>query len=112
MELSAHTRDIIPHLKDIQKGYPLFWFNPNHSRGYRLTERGYNILVDIGYKNWKFPYKNAHLIKSNEILFMDEKIMHPWYMKGASIVFFYETLAITMELTNFDIDSAINIVYS
>lgn len=52
------------------------------------------------------------MIKSNELLFMDEKIMHPWYMKGASIVFFYEALAIAMHLTNFDIDSSINIVYS
>lgn len=69
-------------------------------------------MLERGYRNWEFAFKGMYSVKSNEVLFMDQMIQHPWFMKRHSIVFFYEPMALAMALTNNDIDKAINIVYT
>ena len=53
MELAQHARDVIPHLKQIDKGYPLFWYNSDKVKGFRLTQRGFDTMIDIGYVKYK-----------------------------------------------------------
>lgn len=109
MELAQHAKDVIPHLKEIDKGYPLFWYNPDKVHGFRLTQRGFDIMVDRGYKNYGFRIDR---LTSPDIILMDKKIIHPWFLSGlGSLSFFYEPMAIAMGLSNNNVDSAVNLVY-
>ena len=109
MELAQYAKDVIPHLKEIDKGYPLFWYNSDKIHGFRLTQRSYDIMCDRGYKNYNFRVTK---ITSSEIILMDKKIIHPWFLSGlSSISFFHEPMAIAMALSNNNIDTAVNLVY-
>ena len=109
MEIAQHARDVIPHLKEIDKGYPLFWYNPDKIHGYRLTQRSYDIMCDRGYKCYNF---RVNRITSSEIILMDKKITHPWHLIGlGNLSFFYEPMAIAMALSNNNVDTAVNLVY-
>jgi hypothetical protein len=110
MELAQYAKDVIPHLKELDKGYPLFWYNSDKINGFRLTQRSYDIMCDRGYK--KYPFR-VDRITSAEIILMDKKIIHPWFLQGLSnLTFFYEPMAIAMTLSNNNIDTSIGIVYS
>jgi hypothetical protein len=109
MELAQYARDVIPHLKEIDKGYPLFWYNPDKIHGFRLTQRSYDIMCDRGYKYYSFRVTK---ITSPEIILMDKKVMHPWFLSGlGSITFFYEPMAIAMALSSNNVETAVNLVY-
>jgi hypothetical protein len=109
MELAQHAKDVIPHLKEIDKGYPLFWYNPDKIYGFRLTQRGFDILSSRGYKNYNFQVGK---ITSPNIILMDKKVIHPWFYFSSYVVFFHEPMAIAMALSNNNIDTAVNLVYS
>jgi len=109
MELAQYARDVIPHLKDVDKGYPLFWYNPSKINGFRLTFRGYDILLERGYTEYPFRIQR---LTSSEIILMDKKVIHPWHLHGlGNLSFFYEPMAISMTLSNNNVDSAVNLVY-
>jgi hypothetical protein len=109
MELAQYAKDVIPHLKEIDKGYPLFWYNADKVHGFRLTQRGFDIMCDRGYKNYNF---RVGKITSPEIILMDKKIMHPWHLQGlGNLSFFYEPMAIAMALSNNNVDTSVNLVY-
>ena len=109
MELAQYARDVIPHLKDVDKGYPLFWYNPSKINGFRLTFRGYDILLERGYTEYPFRIQR---LRSSEIILMDKKVIHPWHLHGlGNLSFFYEPMAISMTLSNNNVDSAVNLVY-
>lgn len=109
MEIAQHARDIIPHLKEIDKGYPLFWYNPNKINGFRLTFRGYDVLIERGYTEYSFKIQR---LTSPDIILMDKKITHPWHLHGlGNLSFFHEPMAIAMALSNNNVDTAINLVY-
>jgi hypothetical protein len=109
MELAQYARDVIPHLKELDRGYPLFWYNPDKINGFRLTQRGYDIMCDRGYKSYLFRVSR---ITSQQIILMDQKITHPWFLQGLSnLSFFHEPIAIAMGLSNNNIDTSINLVY-
>lgn len=109
MEIAQYAREIIPHLKEIDKGYPLFWYNPNKIQGFRLTSRGFEIMMEREYTYYQFRIER---LTSNEIILMDKKIMHPWYLHGlGSLTFFYAPMASAMALSNNNVDTAVNLVY-
>mgnify|MGYP003335194717 CR=1 FL=1 len=81
MELAQHARDVIPHLKQIDKGYPLFWYNSDKVKGFRLTQRGFDTMIDIGYVSYTF---RIYKLTTNNIIKMDQKIFHPWFLLGLS----------------------------
>jgi hypothetical protein len=108
MELAQHAKDVIPHLKEIDKGYPLFWYNPDKVYGFRLTQRGFDLLSSREYKYYNFRVEK---VSSPEIILMDKKVMHPWFYFGAYVSFFYEPMAVAMALSNNNIDTAVNLVY-
>jgi len=109
MELAQYAKDVIPSLKEIDKGYPLFWFNPDKVHGFRLTNRAMNIMLDRSYKNWTFHLQET--ISSGIVILMDQKITHPYHINQKRITFFYEPMAIAMALSNNNIDASINLVY-
>ena len=108
MELAQYARDVIPHLKEIDKGYPLFWYNSDKIHGFRLTQRGFDVMSDRGYKYHSFQVGK---ITSLNIILMDKKVMHPWFYFGSHIAFFHEPMAIAMALSNNNVDTAVNLVY-
>jgi len=109
MEIAQHARDVIPHLKEIDKGYPLFWYNPSKVNGFRLTFRGYDVLLERGYAEYTFRIQK---LMSSDIILMDKKIIHPWHLHGlGTLTFFYEPMAIAMALSNNNVDTAVNLVY-
>jgi hypothetical protein len=111
MELAQYARDVIPSLKQIDKGYPLFWFNPDKIYGFRMTNRAVNIMLDRPYKHWTFQL--AEPISSGSIILMDRKITHPYHMNGNGkrITFFHEEIVSAMALSNNNLDVAVNLVY-
>jgi hypothetical protein len=109
MELAQHARDVIPHLKQIDKGYPLFWYNSDKVKGFRLTQRGFDTMIDIGYVSYTFK---IYKLTTNNIIKMDQKIFHPWFLLGLSTFrIFYEPMVIAMALSDNNIDKAIDLTY-
>jgi hypothetical protein len=108
MELAQYAKDVIPHLKEIDKGYPLFWYNPDKVHGFRLTQRGFDIISDRGYKYYYFQVVK---ITSPEIILMDKKVMHPWFYFGNHVAFFHEDMASAMALSNNNIALSVNLTY-
>jgi hypothetical protein len=108
-EMAQYAKDVIPHLKNIERGYPLFWYNPHQIRGFRLTQKGFDILSDR-YPNWPFPvaYKN---LTPSEIVLLDMKSTVPWFLSRSSFITFDSNLASAMALSNNNIDSAVQLVY-
>jgi hypothetical protein len=49
--------------------------------------------------------------KNSDTILLDQKALHPWYLDRQGVTFFYEQLAIAMELSKNNVDSAINLVY-
>jgi hypothetical protein len=109
MELAQYTRDIIPHLKEIDKGYALFWYNPDKVFGFRLSNRGLKILQERAYQHWQFQFDEVFV--SRQMILMDQKIKRPYFVMNKSIIFFDEPMAIAMALSNNNLDIAINLVY-
>ena len=109
MELAQYAKDVIPSLKHIDKGYPLFWFNPDRVNGFRMTNRAFDIIKDRGYTHWTFTVEGQ--IVSRTIILMDQNITHPYHINQKRITFFYEPMAIAMALSNNNVDTAVNLVY-
>lgn len=109
MELAQYAKDVIPSLKEIDKGYPLFWFNPDKVHGFRLTNKAMNIMLDRPYKNWTFQLQDP--INSGLVVLMDQKITHPYHINQKRVTFFHEQMAIAMGLSNNNLDASINLVY-
>ena len=101
MELAQYAKDVIPSLKHIDKGYPLFWFNPDKVQGFRLTNRGMNLMLDRNYKHW--DYKLDDNINSGTIILLDQKIKRPYHINNKRLTLFDPDLAVAMALTNDDI---------
>ena len=110
MEISQYARDVIPHLKEIDKGFPLFWYNPDKINGFRLTDRSFNVLVECGYSNWTFKIPVTSITSATTIL-LDQKVTHPWHLDRRGITFFYEPIATAMALSNNNVDTAVTLVY-
>jgi hypothetical protein len=109
MELAQYAKGFIPHLKELDKGYPLFWYNPDKINGFRLTQHGYDIMCDRGYTKYSFYVKR---ISSFEIILMDKKVIHPWHLHGlGNLSFFHDEIASAMALSNNNVDTAVNLVY-
>jgi hypothetical protein len=109
MELAQYARDVIPHLKEIDKGYALFWYNPDKIYGFRLTHRGFNILKERSYNNWQFQLDD--FLVSRQMIMMDQKIKRPYFVMNKRVIFFDEPMAIAMALSNNNLETAINLVY-
>jgi hypothetical protein len=109
MELAQYARDVIPSLKQIDKGYPLFWFNPDKILGFRMTNRAFNIMLDRDYRSWTFQLEEP--ISSRLIILMDQKIVHPYHINQKRITFFNESIVSAMALSNNNLDVSINLVY-
>ena len=107
--MAQYAKDVIPSLKHIDKGYPLFWFNPGKVNGFRMTNRAFDIMRDRNYSHWTFTLDSQ--IVSGTIILMDQKITHPYHINNKRISFFYEPMAIAMGLSNNNVDSAVNLVY-
>ena len=110
MELAEYAKDVIPHLKNVEAGFPLFWYNANHHRGFKLTKRGFEILIERKYPSWFFHIPYTSWTNSYTIL-LDQKALHPWYLDRMGVTFFYEQLASAMALSNNNVDTAVNLVY-
>jgi hypothetical protein len=109
LEFIKYSKEIIPHLKEIDYCYPLFWKNPDKLKGFRITDIAFELMIDRGYKKYSFFVKK---ITSTDLILMDQKITYPWSLSGlGSLTFFYEPIALAMVLSNNNIETSIKMVY-
>ena len=107
--MAQYAKDVIPSLRHMDKGYPLFWFNPDKLQGFRMTNRAMNILLDREYKHWTFTLEEP--INSGLMVLMDQKISEPYHINMKRITFFSEPMAVAMGLSNNNLDASVNLVY-
>lgn len=102
--------ETLPSLLNVERGYPLFWYDLNLVKGLRLTELGYNQLVAAKYDHWSFPLNRAELT-AGILIQLSQKILAPWYLTTYQVTFFDKNISTAMILTDNDIDAAISLVY-
>ena len=110
MELAQYAKDVIPSLKHLDKGYPLFWFNPDKVNGFRMTNKAVNIMLDRPYPQWTFQLEEP--IHAGLLILMDRKITYPFHINNRRITFFHEQMVVAMGLSNNNLETSINLVYS
>lgn len=87
----------------------LFWYNLNNTRGFRLTPRGYDVVLDAGYTLYhhKLDIKNFP-INNRLLVIMDRQLMTPWYWNNKhDIVLMDERLSVLLELAGGDLAQAL-----
>jgi hypothetical protein len=109
MELAQYAKDVIPSLKQLDKGFALFWFNPDKIRGFRMTNLAFNIMLEREYRHWTFTMKEP--LNAGTIIMLDQKMPHPYHINNKRITFFDESMASAMGLSANNIDVAINLIY-
>lgn len=89
----------------VDSAFPIWWYNLRKTGGLRLTEHGYNMLVnqlDIGH--YDFAIDDPTEFNQHTILDLDRKMQMPYYIiyynKGIpkSIVFFGSKEAVLANL--------------
>ena len=110
-ELLQEAADTIPFLPELSKSYVLFWYNPNPDRGFRLTTRAAELLIDKGYENWTYTIQNEMVNTGRILLLLDEKMTTPWQLHRNKLTVFDPQMAFAMNLTAQDLVMAINLIY-
>ena len=84
---------------------PLWWQN-NRSKdtgGLRLTEKGYDIIKEIGIETYDIPYPPDMPVTAQVIIFLDQFITCPYFLTNRSIVVTNERKAVELTLFSGDV---------
>jgi len=84
---------------------PLWWQN-NRSKdtgGLRLTEKGYDIIKEIGIETYDIPYPPDMPVTAQVIIFLDQFINCPYFLTNRSIVVTNERKAVELTLFSGDV---------
>jgi hypothetical protein len=101
-------------LKELGKSYnditvkeylPLWWYNTREKSegGLRLTEEGYDIVLQIGIQTYDIPYPKDMPITTQIIIFLDKFIDCPYYLTNRSITVTNERKAVELGLFSGDL---------
>ncbi len=77
--------------------------------GFRLTSRAFDIMLDRGYSYW--TYELSDYLSNRDLILMDQKLLHPYYINKKNISFFYEPIAIAMALTHNNVYASVEMTY-
>jgi hypothetical protein len=101
-----------PHLVELSKSYVLFWFNLAEDRGFRLTERGCDLLVARGYECHHFALTREEINRGRILVLMDQRVQEPWYAKNGKLWIFGQDLSLGLSMCGNDLEQAIQLIYS
>lgn len=101
-------------LKELGKSYndftvkehlPLWWYNTREKEegGLRLTDVGYETILQIGLQTYDIPYPKDMPITTQIIIFLDKFIDCPYYLTNRSITVTGERKAVELGLFSGDL---------
>ena len=108
MQEAADTQ---PFFNELSKSYVFFWYNLNESRGFLLTTRAADLLIEKGYENWTYVIQKDMVNTGRILLLLDEKMTTPWQLHRNKLTIFDPQMAFAMNLTQQDLIQAINLIY-
>jgi hypothetical protein len=111
LELMQEAADTQPFFNELAKSYVMFWYNPNEARGFRLTTRAAELLMDKGYESWTYVIQKEMVNTGRILLLLDEKMTTPWQLHRNKLTVFDPQMAFAMNLTAQDLVQSINLIY-
>ena len=89
----------------VKQFLPLWWKNTREkdSGGLRLTENGYQTIMEIGLATYDIPFPSDMPLTVQVIIFLDQFIDCPYYLFDHSIVVTNERKAVELTLFSGDI---------
>ena len=89
----------------VQQYLPLWWYNTRNKEkgGLRLTDRGYETIIEIGLTTYDIPYPREMPLTTQVIIFLDQFIDCPYYLTNRSITVTNEKKAVELTLFSGDL---------
>lgn len=100
-----------PFFNELSKSYVLFWYNLNETRGFRLTTKSADLLIDRGYDHWTYTIQKEMVNTGRVLLLLDEKMTTPWQLHRNKLTIFDPQMAFAMNLTQQDLIQSIDLIY-
>ena len=100
-----------PFFNELAKSYVLFWYNLNETRGFRLTTKAADLLIDRGYDHWTYTIQKEMVNTGRVLLLLDEKMTTPWQLHRNKLTIFDPQMAFAMNLTQQDLIQSIDLIY-
>ena len=99
-ELGKSTNDA-----SVKEFMPLWWQNTRNkdSGGLRLTDKGYETLLELGLTTYDVPYPKDMPLTTQVIIFLDQFIDCPYYLTNRSITVTNEKKAVELTLFSGDL---------
>lgn len=90
---------------NVKEYMPLWWQNTRNkgSGGLRLTDRGYEVLMQIELATYDIPYPKDMPLTTQVIIFLDQFIDCPYYLTNRSITVTNEKKAVELTLFSGDL---------
>ena len=89
----------------VQEYLHTWWFNTRQKDvgGLRLTDKGYEIIQEIGITTYDIPYPREMPLTTQIIIFLDKFIDCPYYLTNRSITVTNEKKAVELTLFSGDL---------
>ena len=89
----------------VKQYMPLWWKNTRskNTGGLRLTESGYDILMEIGIETYDIPFPPDMPLTTQVIIFLDQFISCPYYITNKGIIVTDQKKAVELTLFSGDV---------
>ena len=89
----------------VKQYMPLWWRNTRSkdTGGLRLTESGYDILMEIGIETYDIPFPPDMPMTTQVIIFLDQFISCPYYITNKGIIVTDQKKAVELTLFSGDV---------
>jgi len=89
----------------VKQYMPLWWRNTRSkdTGGLRLTESGYDILMEIGIETYDIPFPPDMPLTTQVIIFLDQFISCPYYIANKGIIVTDQKKAVELTLFSGDV---------
>jgi len=89
----------------VKQYMPLWWRNTRSkdTGGLRLTESGYDILMEIGIETYDIPFPPDMPLTTQVIIFLDQFISCPYYITNKGIIVTDQKKAVELTLFSGDV---------
>ena len=88
--------------------YLHMWRNIREDGGYRLTERGYEWLNELGLKAYTIKLENDNVKTGNILLGLDRHLKAPYFLKNGKLSIFDDSISTQLLLYGGDIKAYID----
>ncbi len=89
----------------VKQYMPLWWRNTRNKSagGLRLTETGYEILMNIGIETYDIPFPSDMPFTTQVIIFLDQFISCPYFITNKGIIVTDQKKAVELTLFSGDV---------